>query len=502
VYGESQTVACEVLGPPPPPNKWLRRLILWLRRRLILVIVGGLLLIGGSAWAILEIMKPAQFGESCDADKDCDVNLLCVPGVQKCRLAGGVSCIPTQADPMQANQCASGECKSGSKVCAIPLGGACNSGDKDAVLCPKHSTCDPATKTCLRNPPECQAGARQCTPDGKGFKSCDGDGKWKPESCPANAPQCRDGKCQCAADQGKSCNCGGTVQCDGTCSAQPCSGPCEAGHCCVANKGTLCGSCGGTVQCDGTCSKPNPPNLNQSCGSCGGTVQCDGTCSKPNPSNLNQSCGSCGGTIQCDSTCSRPNPLNLGASCNCSGRVLCDGSCTAPPFNPGQPCTNSGARGECGAHATVTCVAGAARCTPAAPSPERCDGLDNDCDGFADPMGICPEVVIRQQSDSDYNREMTWSPGSPFSLIDGYRNHFPGSCGTDDRGRPYIRTRVEVHANSPHGAICELVGPYNGFLNPDPTDCTIRVHYRTRQRGSNVWCNGTWWARPTGPYLR
>ena len=132
---------------------------------------------------------------------------------------------------------------------------------------------------------------------------------------------------------------------------------------------------------------------------------------------------------------------------------------------------------------------------------EVCDGLDNDCDGLADPFGICGEVVVRQQSDSDNGKEMTWSPGLPTDLIDGYRTH-GGPCGEDDHGRPYYRTRAEVSAASSHGAICELAGPYGGYVTPDKRDCRIRVHYKTVRMGSNVWCSGTWWAMPVGAYRR
>jgi hypothetical protein len=149
----------------------------------------------------------------------------------------------------------------------------------------------------------------------------------------------------------------------------------------------------------------------------------------------------------------------------------------------------------------MQCLNGAMQCVPGPKSAEICDGKDNDCDGGADPQGTCGEVVVRQQSPSDNGNEMTWKPNLPTDLIDGYRNH-GGMCGEDDHGRPYIRTRVEVSASSPHGAICELAGPYGGYVSSNPRDCTIRVHYKTIRWGSNVWCSGTWWAAPSGKYVR
>lgn len=43
----------------------------------------------------------------------------------------------------------------------------------------------------------------------------------------------------------------------------------------------LCSSCGGSVECDGECSAALPQNIGAPCGACGGVVQCDGTCSEP-----------------------------------------------------------------------------------------------------------------------------------------------------------------------------------------------------------------------------
>ena len=177
-------------------------------------IAGGVLLVGGATLvARVYLYKPGKLGEPCGRDpaRACDEGLLCVPEARKCLLVGGAPC-------QQATLCASGECESKKGVCAIPLGGTCTFRDKKAAPCPKRSTCDPTTKTCVVNVPECQAGAQQCTPDGTGIRSCNDDGNWKTDWCPTSAPLCRDARCrQCAADYGKTCNYGGTVQCDGTC---------------------------------------------------------------------------------------------------------------------------------------------------------------------------------------------------------------------------------------------------------------------------------------------
>jgi hypothetical protein len=445
-------VTCEVLAPTggtkPPSAKrpW------WL----IAAILGGLLVVGASAWAVWKVVirKPA-LGESCKPTKGCQDGLLCMPDVQKCLLAGGVSCKPTQPD-----QCASGECKSKIEVCAIPLGGACNPGDPNAVFCAKHSACDPATKKCLRDVAACTAGARQCTPDGTGTSTCDDDGNWKSEPCPMNAPWCRDAKCQCAANLNQPCGqCAGKVQCNGSCSVatpsnwgQPC-GQCGGkvqcnGSCSVAtppNWGQPCGQCGGRFQCDGTCSIPIPPNLGQPCGQCGGKFQCDGTCSIPTPPNLNQLCGQCGGRFQCDGTCSIPTPPNLNQSCGqCGGRVQCNGSCSvATPPNLNQPC------GECGGR--VTCAGGCSNTTPRCPV------------GFVvDP--VAPGQCRSRNATPVYNVARSLGASIVGLRLDETINI---SCGA---GR--IQSSIDIRKLSGGNGHCEGMWANNN----NPSDCSVRFH--------------------------
>ena len=166
---------------------------------------------------------------------------------------------------------------------------------------------------------------------------------------------------------------------------------------------------------------------------------------------------------------------------------------------PPRPCTAI-AQGEC-RNGQVTC----GDCVASAPRDEACDGLDNNCDGIADPAPVCPEVEIKRQGPDDNNGEMTERVSgftAATDLINKTKVHGPSSCGIDEHGRPLARTRAEVWADSPHGATCTLSGPHDGFLTSSIYDCRIQVHYKTVQLGSNVGCNGVWWARPAGPYLR
>jgi hypothetical protein len=131
---------------------------------------------------------------------------------------------------------------------------------------------------------------------------------------------------------------------------------------------------------------------------------------------------------------------------------------------------------------------------------EVCDGKDNNCNGSVDEFPTCPEELVWNQSDSDNGGEMTRRPRLPTDLIDDHAVVGPTSCGTDAHGRPYTKTRVELQAASTNGATCTPDGSYGGFMSNDRTNCRIGVRYKTVRMGSNVWCSGKAWGRPTGPY--
>jgi hypothetical protein len=256
VYADSPTVPCEVITPPEvaPPLAVAR---------IPAIAVAGLLLLSSVVFIVWRLwcqepssqgsgsqgsgsqgsgsQEPAPqrlpgFGETCGRDPvyACGTGLLCVAAVQKCLRAGGARC-----KPALPNECASGECGARTEVCAIPFGGACTPGDTELAPCPGLGICDPTTKACVEN--RCKAGAQQCNLKGNGIDICDNNGSWMTDLCPTNTPQCLDGRCQCVAGKGRDCNCGGKIQCDGTCSVPVCNGACTNGRCCPSGD-PACGS--------------------------------------------------------------------------------------------------------------------------------------------------------------------------------------------------------------------------------------------------------------------
>lgn len=125
---------------------------------------------------------------------------------------------------------------------------------------------------------------------------------------------------QCLLDPVSGClQIGPAEDCTG---GRACRGPAPEASCaCVTAMGAACGSCGGTVQCDGSCSQSTPANYGQACGRCGGTIQCDGQCS-PDPAGLGGPCsvGSAG-------VCRRNGHL---ACVNGTAQLACDATAGVP----------------------------------------------------------------------------------------------------------------------------------------------------------------------------
>ena len=162
---------------------------------------------------------------------------------------------------------------------------------------------------------------------------------------------------------------------------------------CVGNEGSACNcgacGCGGTIQCDGSCSgsNPTPSNHDSSCGSCGGTIQCDGACSVSTPPNFGQSCGNCG-TIACDSSCVNQGVCALGQTQCVNGKYQsCSNSCGWT--NTGTDADNDGVDQQCEDatcdNAQAVCDSAIGSCIAKTLTETSCtDSLDNDCDGLTD----------------------------------------------------------------------------------------------------------------------
>jgi hypothetical protein len=467
-YAISAHVTCVVTGqpPPPPPFRW------WL----VAIIAGGVLLLGGGAFAAWKIAsRPPGLGKACDpaAAEPCRDDLLCSADKRKCLLRPGARC--TEGESCDSDDCVSG-------VCAIRLGAACDPATIERVPCPSNSHCDEASRTCVRN--ACQPGEKQCAADGRSLSTCQANGTWKTDACPATAVLCRDGACGCVADQGQSCNCGGKIQCDGTCGAPPCNGTCSNGKCCDAKVGTPCGSCGGKFQCDGTCSVATPANFDQPCGSCGGKVRCDGSCSVATPSNHNQSCGSCGGKIQCNGGCSVPTPANFDHPCgSCGGKIQCNGACSvATPGNYNQLCGECGGRWQCDGQCSIATPGNynqpCGECGGRWQCNRTCSNNTPRC-----PPGFAPDQVTpgfcRSTTPQTIRNDLFSVGGAQWDGCD------PCGCGLGfDRpisipcGVGMVQHSQSIGKETGGAGHCE-----GGWTSNNPSDCSVNIHYGTS------WCD-------------
>ncbi len=330
--------------------------------------------------------------ETCDGtDNDCD-------GV-----ADEEVCTCT---PLSTRGCSSGltgVCSAGSQTCSadgrsysvcLPTTGAslevCDGldNDCDGVADEEVCSCVPGTSRACETAGlgACRDGVQTCTADGRGYDPCVASSGPSAETCNGRDDDC-DGiadedVCTCPAGVPRGCITG----LDGVCSAgtQSCSADGRGYNACLPTTGPSVDVCGDGIDndCDGTADD-----------GCVCTAGASRTC-------LTGGFGACSAGLQtCDAgrswTPCLPTSGPSSDACNgfdddCDGLADEDGVCTCT-VGASAGCL-TGLPGAC-APGAMTCIAGGrgfTACLPtAAPSPEVCNGFDDDCDGVADEDGVC-----------------------------------------------------------------------------------------------------------------
>jgi hypothetical protein len=370
------------------------------------------------------VVRPGDQVEVCNGlDDDCDGVIDDSP-----KDAGGVCGSALGICSLGINNCVSGVLK----CVGATLGTAevCNGADDDCdgVI---DGTVPAGTPQSCTNTSDCASGL-VCLP-----------------RAPSNAKIC----VQPPTDVGPQFVCGkppdapcvnatGQVVTCGTAGATPVPQPCSAGViACTSGVKTCSGAvgpvlsidkCGEDSNCDGVLGgQPDLSNDVANCGACGHDCRTLGahanwTCSNGTCKLGATKCQS--GYIDCDN-----NPNDCERACTPSGAELCNGAddnCNckvdeptgmAVP-SPTQVCgvDPSASSPQCTTGVTVSCSAGAWKCTfPAgicttgncSTSPDKCDGLDNNCNGVADESFKLPFRTTRYLGLTCYSDDGKPPPG-------------------------------------------------------------------------------------------
>jgi MYXO-CTERM domain-containing protein len=271
----------------------------------------------------------------------------------------------------------------GGDDCVTDQPGACEAGRtvcrNGRVQC--RSIAQPQAETCNGMDDNCDGRVDEGNPGGD--VSCD---TGQQGECSHGVLACQAGALECVPQQqpqpeicdGLDNNCDGQVDEDDPGGGNRCAtglnGICGAGiqHCvqgevlCVPGNGEQVEVCDGADNdCDGNVDESDP--------------QAGEDCDTGRPGVCAAGVQACvAGELVCQLT-AQPSPEV------CNGRDDdCDGQVDNDPSDARGPCDVPGARGAC-AHGTLSCVEGVVTCGGVpVPMAERCDGVDNDCDGHTD----------------------------------------------------------------------------------------------------------------------